>query len=331
MTRHVCRICHHRRDNRVYTAREMMFGTREQFEYFQCSNCNCLQITDIPDDLGRFYPPDYYSLSSSPDEPPSALKSFLLKQRFRYALWGRGHKLNKILSKFVQMPYIRLDEAIPVVELLKIAGISHYNARFLDIGCGTRSFWLSTLQTMGFRHLTGFDPFIDSNIQTNNISIYKYKNSIFGPFDLISFHHSLEHIPDQGAALAFASKLLSPNGVILIRIPTVSSYVWNKYGTDWVEMDPPRHLYLHSRKSIEMAANKAGLRLRHVLCDSIPFEFYGSEQYRRDIPLADERSLWNNPRSDIFTSTELATFRHQADHVNQTDQCGRACFFFTKQ
>ena len=151
-----------------------------------------------------------------------------------------------------------------------------------------------------------------------------------GSFDLITFHHSLEHIPDQDAVLASACRLLAPNGVILVRIPIVASYAWRHYGTNWVEMDPPRHLYLHSRESIRLLAEKSGLDLYATICDSLELEFYGSEQYLRDIPLTAKNSYWLNHDNQIFTQEEIEGFKDMARQVNEQDEGGRACFFFRK-
>ena len=54
-----CRICGNKEGNAPFEAREMMFGTRERFTYFECNSCGCLQIAEIPDDLARFYAADY--------------------------------------------------------------------------------------------------------------------------------------------------------------------------------------------------------------------------------------------------------------------------------
>ena len=35
----ICAICNNPTDNPVYEAKEMMFGFRDTFEYFQCSKC----------------------------------------------------------------------------------------------------------------------------------------------------------------------------------------------------------------------------------------------------------------------------------------------------
>ena len=67
---HACRICGNAEGNHAYDVREMMFGTRETFRYFQCGRCHCLQIARIPDDMSRFYPGNYYSFDPSPPEPP---------------------------------------------------------------------------------------------------------------------------------------------------------------------------------------------------------------------------------------------------------------------
>ena len=53
-----CRICGGSPGAR-HVAREMMYGTREAFGYFECSSCGCLQIAEVPADLARFYPADY--------------------------------------------------------------------------------------------------------------------------------------------------------------------------------------------------------------------------------------------------------------------------------
>lgn len=306
-----------------------MFGTREEFRYFQCNSCGCLQIAEIPQDLGRFYPPDYYSLDIENRKRTSPIRAFFLKQRFRNALFGRGYKINKLLSNLVTMPALRVDEVLPLAKVLQEAGIRDYSARFLDIGCGSRSTWLVNLRTMGFRNLFGADPFINADVNCNGITIYKRQiNEMAGAFDLITLHHSLEHIPDQEAALADAHRLLAPNGVILVRIPIVSSYAWRHYGTNWVEMDPPRHLYLHSRESIRLLGEKSGLKLIATICDSLELEFYGSEQYLRGIPLTAKNSYWLNHDNQIFTEEEIEGFKDMAHQVNHRDECGRACFFF---
>ena len=46
-----------------------------------------------------------------------------------------------------------------------------------------------------------------------------------GSFDVITMHHSLEHIPDQAQTLEAIRALLSPSGVCLLRVPLVAQRV----------------------------------------------------------------------------------------------------------
>ena len=41
--------------------KEMIFGFRDEFTYFECSKCGCLQIMQIPRNMGKYYPSNYYS------------------------------------------------------------------------------------------------------------------------------------------------------------------------------------------------------------------------------------------------------------------------------
>ncbi len=69
-----CRICGTVGNHPIFVGREMMFGTQEAFEYFQCKSCDCLQITHIPKTLGAYYPSNYTAHT-----PPEAPAFFLRK------------------------------------------------------------------------------------------------------------------------------------------------------------------------------------------------------------------------------------------------------------
>lgn len=321
-----CRVCGAAGDHSRYAAKEMMFGSKEEFEYFQCGNCGCLQISEIPSDLARHYPANYYSYQA-PAKTSGAflLRAWLEKQRCRTALFGEGVKLNRLASRFVSLP----DSWYETGPLLKKAKLMNFNDGLLDVGCGEHSWWLLQAQKLGFTNLVGADPFIQQDKREAGINYFRKSiTELEGKFRYITFHHSLEHIPDQLAQLSAARRLLAAGGVCLVRIPLVSSFVWEKYGLDWVELDAPRHLYLHSRESIKLLAEKAGLVLFDTIYDSNEFEFAASEQYRAGIPLFDERSYLVNRDRSIFSEEEMVAFKQEAKRVNADCTGGRAGFFF---
>ena len=56
-----CHICNTPLSGDSITLREQHFGSNEEFLYRQCPNCMCIQIIDIPSDMGKYYPQNYYS------------------------------------------------------------------------------------------------------------------------------------------------------------------------------------------------------------------------------------------------------------------------------
>lgn len=321
-----CRVCSAVGNHPRFTIKEMMFGSKETFVYFQCGNCGCLQISETPMDLERHYPANYYSFQAGEKINKSHFfRAWLEKQRCRTALFSQGVKLNRLASQFVSLP----DGWYEIGPWLKKAKLVNFNDGLLDVGCGEHSWWLLKAQKCGFTKLVGVDPFIKQNKHEAGINYFKKSiTELEGQFRYITFHHSLEHMPNQLAQLSAARRLLATGGVCLVRIPLVSSFVWAKYGVDWVELDAPRHLYLHSRESIELLAEKAGLVLFHTMYDSNEFEFAASEQYRAGIPLFDERSYLINPDRSIFSESEMVAFKEEAKRVNKECTGGRAGFFF---
>ncbi|OAI01095.1 hypothetical protein A1332_03390 [Methylomonas methanica] len=315
----------------------MMFGTRETFEYFQCNTCGCLQISEIPKDLAKYYPSDY-----APHTQPETYKvhtnwfiGAMQKQRCRTALFDKHHKLNSFLKRFVDLPkaiHEKPSSISSVGEIIRTAGISSFGQPILDVGCGIYPYWLSCLEKLGFTELSGVDPLISCDQAYDRIKVFKSElRDIPGKFSLITLHHSLEHIFDQNEMFTEIEKHLLPDGVCLVRIPIFPSKVWEEYGTNWVELDAPRHFYLHSLKSIKMLANKAGLEIFDTQYDTTAFEFYGSEMYTRDIPLTEKCSPFFNENSSLFTEEQMNKFKARANEVNESKQAGRAAFFIRKK
>jgi hypothetical protein len=69
----------------------MMIGLGEAFDYLECPVCGSLQIAEIPADLSRYYPADYYSYGRSPaPRAGRGLASGLRRRRDLRAVFGGG-------------------------------------------------------------------------------------------------------------------------------------------------------------------------------------------------------------------------------------------------
>ncbi len=317
-----CRLCANAEANRPFEAREMMLGYRERFLYFQCAQCECLQIAAVPPDMKKYYPANYYSLAQAPLELyRNPLKRLVKKWRDEHAITGKGILGERLYKKF---PNAALHSLAHVQSVKK-------TSRILDVGCGSGAL-LYSLKENGFGNVLGLDAYLQNDITyPNGLRILKRElENVPGEWDLIMFHHAFEHVADPLATVQAVVQRLPPHGTCLLRIPTVSSFAWEHYGVNWVQLDAPRHFFLHSVKSINLLAQKLGWRVARVVFDSTAFQFWGSEQYAQDMPLTSERSFAVNPSASLFSTEQIARFEAQAEQFNREQRGDSAAFYLTK-
>jgi SAM-dependent methyltransferase len=292
----------------VYQVKEMMYGLREEFTYFECLTCGCLQLTDIPLDMSRYYPLDYYSFKT---KGKASLYTVLIRSRNNYVLFHKG-----LFGKLINYRYSN-----PAISALSRINLSK-NSRILDVGCGSGQI-LQSLRQTGFNNLLGVDKYLSQDMIINGVELKKQElPQTAGKWDLIMFYHSFEHIPNQLETLRAVANHLADEGTCLISIPTVSSYAWKHYRENWVQLDAPRHFYLHSLKSMNLIAKKSGLCIKKTGYNSTAFQFWGSELYIKNIPLS------NGAR--FFSKSAMKEFHRQARELNALNQGDSAVFYLTK-
>lgn len=283
----------------------MMFASGEPFDYLLCAACGCLQIASIPNDLARHYGAGYYSFGGHASSGGAG--AALVRARNRY-LSGQVDPLGWALAKL--RPFLALASLRP----LRL----RRDTRIVDVGCGGGELLLA-LRSAGFTQLSGVDPFIAHDLDLGGGLTVRCAelDPAMGPFDLVMFHHSLEHIADPQRALQAAHSALVPGGRCVVRIPTVSSHAWRHYGVDWCALDAPRHLCLHSIASIRLLAERCGFEVQSIAFDSTAFQFWGSEQYRRGIALMRPGCNGIVPAPGAFTGAQLREYARRAERLNR--------------
>jgi SAM-dependent methyltransferase len=315
-----CKVCGNEDNNKLYLVKEMQLGLREMFTYMECGSCGLMQLQDIPDNLGKYYPNEgYYSFNSGLDIRPKPDK--LRKLKASYLIYGKNKLAGSILSMGYKMP--------EYYNWIKNAGVQ-YNDAILDVGTGNGSLLLDLFK-IGFTNLTGIDPFIDNDLQYGNTHVYK--KSVFeitDQYDFIMLHHAFEHMDEPLKVLQQLFKLLKKGKCLLIRTPVMGGYSWKKYGVNWMDLDAPRHLIVHSIKSMQLLAVQAGFKLRTTIFDGNYMSLIGSDQYTKDIALNAENSYSVNKEAAGYTKEEIENFKKITQEANKKDQADQAAFYLFK-
>ncbi len=266
---HKCRICGAEGNFETYLVREMMQGTKDEFVYFVCDKCQCLQIADIPENLEDYYGSDYYSFQL-PENPD------------------------------VEFP-------TPVT----------HNEKILDVGCGA-GIWLFHMAMNGWGNLYGCDPFLErarhygDRVTIRKCSIHEMEGE--GTFDYIRMSDSFEHMTDPLEVLKSVCRLLKPEGELQISIPSYPNIAFDRYGTHWYQLDAPRHIFLHSRKSLEVLSKASGLAISEIIYDSNNDQFVRSFLYQRGIPYFEQK---DELVRQYFSDYELRKLQEEAEEWNK--------------
>lgn len=208
------------------------------FEYAKCDKCETISIIQDIKDLNSIYPKNYYSFSKD------AGKSIL----------------NKI-KDFIEVKMFK-----GIVDKLYGNDLS-----VLDVGGGT-GWVLNSLKkaTNRFKYfnIVDIDENAESTAISNGYSFFKGKIEDFKPknkFDLIIMLNLIEHVSDPVLVLNSIKDMTKKNGLIVIKTPnndSLDARIFKKY--NWGGLHAPRHFNVFSKKSIEILAEKIGLKVESI-------------------------------------------------------------------
>lgn len=298
-----CEVCG-ATDYSLVEAKERMFGLGGSFEYKECNLCKGLFLQDIPQDLGKYYPPNYYSFDKY--LVSNSLSRFLKK--LRYKAFRSGVSLSPP-NYFDWLNHLNVNE----------------QSRIADVGCGNGQL-LAELSYCGFEALDGYDPFLAESQKFEGFSLRKVDFfDIEEKYDLVMFHHSFEHIPNPVRCFEKLVGILNPGGEVLIRVPVTDGKVWKEEREYWFQLDAPRHLFIPNTKSMKVLAERFDLDLFNVSFDSLDSQFWGTELYKKG------KSFIGTDITKVFSKNELTNFKEKADQYNDLNCGDQACFYFRKK
>lgn len=310
-----CSICNTQINEKPLKVKEMMFGTGRFYSYLQCPSCGCLQIEQPERNVENMYPTGYYSFNTyNISNIIRNVKRLVIRCSVAKAL-GNKSLLNLLFAKKG-----RANGAYALKDRIS------ESMSILDVGCGDGSL-IDALNWIGYKNLLGLDPYLKKNLIKDGFKlIQKDISELEGNevFDVIMLHHSFEHVEKPCEVLLHIKRLLKKDGLCIIRIPVSDSYAFDLYRENWVQLDAPRHFFLHTNKSMDLLTSKNKLSIESIVDDSSEFQFIGSEQYKKGIALSDPRSFlvpfykkFFLNKKHIFSKNDIKGFKKQADSLNK--------------
>lgn len=189
----------------------------------------------------------------------------------------------------------------------------------LDIGCHTGSF-LGGLPSAWRRH--GIESAQEpcriarerQNVNLIGTRIEAIDAVWAGQFDAVTMFDVIEHLPDPGAGIAQAARLVKPGGVLLISSGDLDAWTWRWLGAGHWYLQTPQHLSVISRRFLRFMADRHGLRLLRT--EAIPHRHAGvtarSGEWARATywGMSQRQGAWRLPRRLLQSLPGLRHLRH---------------------
>lgn len=220
-----------------------MYQVPGEFVLRRCLHCDLMYLSPRPtyETIAVYYPTEYASYRPPIEDERSALMR-----------WMRWRKL----AKRRQM-----------VERYSNQGQGH----LLDIGCATGLF-LNEMAQSGWQ-VAGIEPIASAAeyaYRRFGLSVFQgtLSEAPYEPasFDVVTFWDVLEHTFSPAQELVRAAHLLRPGGLLALSVPNWDSLERRFFGRHWQGLDPPRHLYVFTRKTLTALLVQAGFFVLDWVC-----------------------------------------------------------------
>jgi len=263
-----CLFCDSLNIEFCFRGSDRQFEIEGVYEIYKCKDCGLLFLNPPPSasTIGAHYPRNYYSLEGErPDEART--------EKIYEALVGPQTSL---IKKLAFLPYRPLFRTL----------CGRAGQRVLDVGCGSGHFLAIARKTLNVEAY-GIEPYAynESFATTNNLNIYNGKledaNFQDGFFDVITLNHVLEHVENPRQTLRELRRILKPGGTLILGVPQSRNVLYWLFGTHWLQLDVPRHLFIPSTANLAALARREGFTVKRVRYNSIPDGIRGTLHYWR--------------------------------------------------
>jgi 2-polyprenyl-3-methyl-5-hydroxy-6-metoxy-1,4-benzoquinol methylase len=164
-------------------------------------------------------------------------------------------------------------------------GLTKGGGRLLEVGCGSGSRLLDLQKRGWIVEGQDVDARAVSHARSRGLQVHlgnlQEAPLQEGGYDVILMSHVLEHLHRPVELLRHCRKLLRPGGKLVLSTPNIESLGHAVYGRNWMSLDPPRHLIIHSRRSLGNLLREAGFSEVSIRSEAVNCEI--TTMHSRDI------------------------------------------------
>ena len=252
----------------------------------RCPACSLLWLDPrpVPEDIMKCYGYFAEKIETAPAGPLTRrlfgnirdmLRESILCGYFGYRSTHAKHTLRALGRVLGAVPAIRRRATSDMGGLIPRAP-SGPGSLLVDVGCG-RGEYLEWIQGLGWKVL-GIEPHPTAAdiAEANGMPIVR--KDLFAAHlpdrsaECVSMMHVIEHFYDPLAALRECWRILEPGGRLILRTPNAGSLGHSVFKRNWIALDPPRHLFIFSSKSMRSLFNKTSFRKVHIVSVTRPIE-----------------------------------------------------------
>ncbi len=293
-----CPLCRAEQAQPFITGFDCIYPREGTVAYVRCDGCGLVYQSPMPDSatIATFYgegyePHEEVEPAREARREARLVNRFLIDHLYRANVPRTGllRQVARVLAPFAMRQTL----------------VPHGDCRLLDVGCGSGG-WLYRHQRLGWQ-AEGAELSPTGVERARHLGLTIHAGTIFDVptdrrYDLISFRHVLEHVPDPVLTLERARDLLAPGGRLLLLLPNLASHGFERYREYWYPLDPPRHLLQFTPATTRRIGEQVGLRLVDLETESQPRMLLQSAHYREHL-------------GEDFGSLDLAARRERlADH-----------------
>ncbi len=245
--------------------RDTVFGVAGTWPMRRCSSCGLLWLDPRPaaSEVAKIYRNYHtHAVAATGQQRLSWLRRAILEQAWADRYGYPAPALTAARRRLARLA--RLAPGVAAGATLEVMGLDRrWGSRLLDVGCGSGRF-MDQMRSLGWttagvevdavaashaRHAFGLD------VREGTLHDAGFADA---SFDVVTLSHVIEHVADPVGLLRECLRVLRPGGHMVVTTPNSASLGHRLFGAAWRGLEPPRHLAIFSRTTLEACAAQAG-------------------------------------------------------------------------